>query len=38
VAVLDNELPIYHTTVDDVTLRKVRTGSKCSALEMSGKL
>ena len=22
VAVLDNELPIYHTTVDDVTLRK----------------
>ena len=22
VAVIDNELPIYHTTVDDVTLRK----------------
>ena len=22
VVVLDNELPIYHTTVDDVTLRK----------------
>jgi hypothetical protein len=37
--VLANELPIYHTTVADVTQRKSpHCGSKCSALEISRKL